>query len=261
MTTLHIIKIGGKIIEEKEKLEKALHAFASIEGHKILVHGGGKRADELCLQLGIEPHMVDGRRITDAATLEIVIMVYAGLINKNIVSGLQALGCNALGLSGADGNAVLVHKREVKQIDYGFAGDIDRVNADSIQALLEAGFTPVFCAITHNGRGQLLNTNADTIAASLATALASRYKVSLTYCFEKAGVLLDPDDEHSVIRELNPEKYEEYKARGIITAGMLPKLDNAFDTLRKGVNEVIIGGLEAIGTGKGTVVGGSSSRQ
>ena len=196
---LHILKIGGKLIENPPRLERLLSDFTNLNGHKILVHGGGKRASQLCHALSIEPKMIEGRRITDEPTLEIVTMVYAGLINKNIVSQLQALGCNAIGLSGADGNAILAHKRIVKTIDYGFAGDIDAVNTNTIAGLVNLNLTPVFCAITHNGKGQLLNTNADTIAATLATALVKQYDVHLKYCFEKKGVLSDPDNDDSVI--------------------------------------------------------------
>ena len=206
-----------------------------------MVHGGGKRASELLKALQISPRMHEGRRITDEPTLEVVTMVYAGSINKRIVSLLQALGCNAIGLSGADGNVILAHKRIVQTIDYGFAGDIDQINTPVITSLLNAGLTPVCCAITHDGKGQLLNTNADTIASSLAKALSQEYQVSLKFCFEKKGVLADPEDDHSVISELNPDSYGKYRSEGIITDGMIPKLDNAFAALQAGVSEVIIG--------------------
>lgn len=251
---LHILKIGGKLIEDPGRLNNVLANFSQLEGHKILVHGGGKRANQLCQQLSIEPKMIEGRRITDEPTLEIVTMVYAGLINKNIVSQLQALGCNAIGLSGADGNAILAHKRLVKTIDYGFAGDIDQVNEQTISGLVSIGLTPVFCAITHDGKGQLLNTNADTIAATIATALATKYEVHLKYCFEKNGVLRDPQDETSVITRLDPHRYQAYQNSGIINEGMIPKLDNAFGALSNGVSEVIIGSPSSVFDGTGTVL-------
>lgn len=254
MLKLSILKIGGKLIEDKVRLSTVLSDFAKLDGHKILVHGGGKRANQLCQALSIEPKMVEGRRITDEPTLEIVTMVYAGLINKNIVAQLQALGCNAIGLSGADGNAILAHKRVVKTIDYGFAGDIDQVNVDTLSGLVSLGLTPVFCAITHNGKGQLLNTNADTIAATLATALASTYQIHLMYCFEKRGVLYDPEDDSSVISKLDPHRYRSYQKSGVINEGMIPKLDNAFGALSHGVQEVIIGSPESVFNSTGTVL-------
>lgn len=253
-TPLHLLKIGGKLIEDQEKLTFVLDRFSKLEGAKVLVHGGGKRANQLCTQLSIEPKMVDGRRITDAPTLEVVTMVYSGLINKNIVSQLQALGCNAIGLSGADGNTILAHKRVVKTIDYGFAGDIDEVNSSTIAGLISLGLIPVFCAITHDGKGQLLNTNADTIAATLATALAGEYEVHLKYCFEKQGVLSEPANERSVIKRLDPHRYQAYRQNGVINEGMIPKLDNAFGALSRGVEEVIIGNPKTIFDGTGTVL-------
>lgn len=240
---LHIIKIGGNVIDNSENLHHFLKDFTALDGYKILVHGGGKVATQLSEELGIEPKLVDGRRITDIETLRIVTMVYGGLINKNIVAQLQRFGTNAIGVTGADGNLIRTNKRPVKSIDYGFVGDIDdnSVDPESIGKLLNAGFTPVFCAITHDGEGQLLNTNADTIAAALAVALSKLYETTLIYCFEKKGVLHDINDEESVIRDIDPERYEELKELQIIHSGMLPKLDNAFTAINCGVKAVIIG--------------------
>ncbi len=243
---LTVVKIGGKVLEIPEKLTLALQYFVSIEGPKILVHGGGKQANVIIKALDIEPKMLNGRRITDAATLEVVTMVYAGLVNKTVVSELQSLGCNALGLSGADGNMIRAHKRIVTTTDYGFAGDIDEINAKGLQQLLELGFCPCFCAITHDQKGQLLNTNADTIASSVARAMAKGYEVELQFCFEKGGVLTDPDDDSSVIPELTSESYQQYKVDGIISAGMIPKLDNAFAAIEAGVYQISIGHIEAL---------------
>ena len=216
--------------------------FAEINGPKILVHGGGKGASDMMKNLGIAPQMVNGRRITDAATLDIVTMFYAGKTNKQLVAALQGLGTNALGLSGPDGNVILATKRLVREIDYGFVGDLNEtsVNAELIQQFLRLGLTPVFCAINHDGHGQLLNTNADTIAASLAKALSKEYAVSLHFCFEKRGVLKDVDDDNSIIEKITLANYEELKESGIIFEGMLPKLENAFEALQFGVNKVII---------------------
>ena len=237
---LVIVKIGGKLVEDKERLADLLKDFTNLDSKKILVHGGGKSASQLIEKLGLEPKMVGGRRITDAASLEVVTMVYAGLINKNVVAQLQALGINALGLSGADLNSIQAHKRIVDQIDYGFAGDIDQVNATILGVLLEENICPVFCAITHDKNGQLLNTNADTIAAELAKAMAANYQVKLIYCFEKPGVLSNPLDDSSVIKQINPIAYESYKSDGTIADGMIPKMDNAFQALKHNVAEVYI---------------------
>ncbi|MEL6941569.1 MAG: acetylglutamate kinase [Bacteroidota bacterium] len=247
--TLKILKIGGQVFENKRDFAQLTETFANWDDRKILVHGGGKRASAMAEQLGIEPKMYNGRRITDDATLEIVVMVYAGLINKKVVSHLQTLNCNALGMTGADLNSIQAHKRIVKEVDFGWAGDIDEVNDQMLQKILELGITPVFCAITHDKKGQLLNTNADTIAATLATALSTFYQVSLNYCFDRPGVLLDASDDQSVIPELNFETYEKYKDEGIIAGGMLPKLDNAFASLRQGVSEVILSGVSNLGKG------------
>lgn len=246
MDTLYVIKIGGNIIDDEARLSSFLRSFASIEEKKILVHGGGKLATKLAAALGIEQQIVDGKRITDAETLRIVTMVYAGYINKNIVAQLQANGCNAIGLSGADGNLIKAHKRIHPTIDYGFVGDIDSVNAGLIQNLLENDMTVVAAPITQDGKGQLLNTNADTIAQEIAKALSNTYQVQLIYSFEKKGVLLDMNDEHSVIPEINAAYYQELKKKQLIFAGMLPKLDNAFSALQNGVNKVIIGKAEQL---------------
>ena len=246
---LHIIKIGGNVIDNSESLHHFLKDFTALDGYKILVHGGGKVATQLSETLGIEPKLVDGRRITDIETLRVVTMVYGGLINKNIVAQLQRFGTNSIGLTGADGNFIRTKKRPVKTIDYGFVGDIDEksINPDNLKKLLEAGFTPVFCAITHDGEGQLLNTNADTIASALAVALSELYETTLIYCFEKKGVLHDINDEESVIRDIDPERYEELRKKEIIHSGMLPKLDNAFTAINCGVKAVIIGHSDDLG--------------
>lgn len=243
MEKLYVIKVGGNILDDPEQLEGFLAAFASISGAKILVHGGGKIASAIGRKLGIEPVLVDGRRITDAETLELVTMVYGGLINKNLVATLQKNGCNAIGLTGPDANIIPAVKRPVQSIDYGFAGDItnpESINSDVLEVLLDAGLTPVFAPLTHDGNGTMLNTNADTIAAALATALAQKYDVELLYLFEKKGVLRDVINEDSVIPNITETKYEQLKNEGIIAAGMLPKLDNAMLALRQGVKQVHI---------------------
>jgi acetylglutamate kinase len=238
---LHIIKIGGNVINDEASLSEFLKDFAQVSGKKILVHGGGRKASELLKSIGIEPKMVGGRRITDQATLEVVTMVYAGLINKNIVAQLQQNNCNAIGLSGADGNSIKAHKRLVKDIDYGFAGDVDAIENKTFKVLLDNELTPVLCAITHDKKGQLLNTNADTITSEVATALSNDYEVTITYCFEKKGVLTDINNDDSVIEKIDTQKYESLKNDGIISDGMLPKLENCFYALNKGVSKIIIG--------------------
>lgn len=243
MNQLTVVKIGGNVIDDPAKLSDFLQQFAALKGAKILVHGGGKLATQLSASLGIEAKMVDGRRITDAKTLRLVTMVYAGWINKNIVTQLQSQSCNAIGLSGADAGLITAKKRPVKEIDYGFVGDLDAssVSAEGLKNLLDQGLMPVFSAITHDGEGQLLNTNADTIASALATAMAAHYATTLVYCFEKKGVLKDVNDNDSVIESINPKSYAEWKSQGAIHSGMLPKLDNAFSAIEQGVQRVIIG--------------------
>lgn len=244
MSKLYVIKIGGNIIDDENKLKLFLKEFSAIKENKILVHGGGKLATRLSEKLGIEQKLVDGRRITDAETLKIVTMVYAGYINKNIIAQLQANGCNATGLSGADGNAILAHKRVKSNIDYGFAGDIDKVNTSLIQNLLEQNITLVFAPVTHDGHGQLLNTNADTVAQEIGAAMSSLYDVHLVYGFEKSGVLLDAEDDNTVINEINSTYYARLKSENVIFAGMIPKLDNAFKAIDQGVKKIIIGKAE-----------------
>ncbi|MBD1396095.1 acetylglutamate kinase [Pontibacter sp. JH31] len=246
---MYIIKIGGNVLDNPERLQRFLIDFAALPGPKLLVHGGGKIASTIGLQLGIAPQYVEGRRLTDAETLRVVTMVYAGLINKNVVAQLQALGCNAIGMTGADANAIPATKRPVKAIDYGFAGDVggpETINATAIQALLQAGLTPVFAPLTHDGKGSLLNTNADTIASVLATALAPFYTVKLVYCFEKRGVLANAAEDDSVIPHIDEHTYQHLKATGVVKDGMVPKLDNAFAALEQGVKAVLIGEAEAL---------------
>ena len=241
MEKISIIKIGGNIIDNEVNLASFLNAYAAVEGKKILIHGGGKLATKMAADLNIPQQMVDGRRITDAATLKIVTMVYAGYINKNIVAALQSKNIQALGICGADANIIRAHKRINASTDYGFVGDIDVVDSEKIVKLLEAGLSLVVAPITHDGAGQLLNTNADTMAQAIATAISSIYEVSLVYSFEKKGVLSDIYNNDSVISVINPENYASLKAGGQVNEGMIPKLDNAFEALQNGVNRVIIG--------------------
>lgn len=252
MDRLTIIKVGGKVVEEPESLDALLDQFKKISGNKILVHGGGRTATEVAKKLGIETKMVEGRRITDADMLEVVTMVYGGLVNKKIVAGLQARGMNAIGLTGADLNLIKAHKRPVKYIDYGFVGDVDDVDPAELRLLINENVIPVVAPITHDGMGQLLNTNADTIASELATELSNYYKVYLFYCFEKKGVLVNPDDESTVIYDLDLPLFNKYKTEGIISDGMIPKLENGFRAKMKGVQEILITNPENISTGRGT---------
>lgn len=258
MEKLYVIKIGGNIIDDDELLSAFLKKFGLVKSKKILVHGGGKLATRMAEKMGISQKMIEGRRITDADTLKIVTMVYAGLLNKQIVAELQSLNCNACGFSGVDGNSILAHKRENTGIDYGYAGDIDRVNTAWFNMLLSAGIAIVVAPITHDGKKQLLNTNADTIAQEIAKSMGSFYDVSLVYSFEKSGVLLDVEDDESVIQILNRKTYGELKESNKIFAGMIPKLDNAFKAIREGVHQVIIGkgeNLDLLITGKsGTTI-------
>ncbi|MGW9684147.1 acetylglutamate kinase [Flagellimonas sp. 2504JD1-5] len=238
---LSIVKIGGNVIEDPKGLSHLLGLFSKIDGHKILVHGGGKKATEIGNKLGIESKMINGRRITDSESLDVTIMVYGGLVSKKITAQLQALNCNALGMSGADANAIKAHKRPVKEVDFGWVGDVDAVNSDGISKLLQAGFTPIFCALTHDGKGQLFNTNADTIASELAIGLSSEFETTLYYCFEKKGVLRDVEDENSVIQHINSETYKSLLVEGVIADGMLPKMHNCFHALQHNVKKVCIG--------------------
>ncbi len=249
-----IIKVGGKIVEEKETLNKLLSDFSGISGRKILVHGGGRSATALASRLGIETKMVDGRRITDNDMLEVVTMVYGGLVNKNIVAGLQARGINAIGLTGADGNTMLSDKRPVKDIDYGFVGDVKAVNVEFISSLLDSGITPVLAPLTHDGKGQMLNTNADTIAGETAKAMASKYDVTLIFCFEKPGVLLHEDDDNSVIPHITHNDFSLLVENGTISGGMIPKIQNAFKALQAGVTSVLITKASALDTLTGTTI-------
>jgi len=244
MQRLLVIKIGGNIIDNEAMLQQVLQQAAALQEPFVLVHGGGKLATQLAETMGLPQQMVEGRRITDAASLKVVTMVYAGHINKTIVAQLQALGCKATGICGSDGNAILAHKRVHATIDYGFAGDVDTVNASFFLSLLQLGQTVVVAPITHNGQGQLLNTNADTIAQEIAKALGNHVAVELIYTFEKPGVLLDANDDSTVIPSINPITYHELKAAGKIFAGMIPKLDNAFAALQSGVQKVVIGQAE-----------------
>lgn len=244
MESLYVIKIGGNIVDNPALLTTCLQAFSKVKGQAILVHGGGKMATSMAQSMGVEQTMIEGRRITDEATLKIVTMVYAGYINKNIVAQLQALGVNAMGLSGVDGNLIQAHKRNNTNVDYGFVGDIDTVNTDLVIQLLSTNIKLVVAPITHDGKGQLLNTNADTIAQSLATALVSKYKVHLIYSFEKEGVLKDINDLSSVIARMDKPLYGSLKDQKLIFEGMIPKIDNAFEALDNGVASVIIGKAE-----------------
>ena len=238
---LSIIKIGGNIIEDDTSLNAFLKLFSTVEGKKILVHGGGKSATAMASKVGIESKMVNGRRITDKETLEVITMVYGGLVNKNMVAKLQALQIDAIGLTGADINSIKSNKRQVTNIDYGFVGDVKEVASNSIDRLIKANFTPVFCAITHDGNGQLLNTNADTIASKVAIGMSKKYETTIYYCFELNGVLRNINDQNSVVKYLNINTYNKLLKDGNIADGMLPKLENCFDALKNGVSKVNMG--------------------
>ena len=247
-----IIKVGGKIVEDSENLGNILDRFARIEGGKVLIHGGGRSATRMAERLGIESRMVDGRRITDSDTLQVVTMVYGGLVNKNIVAQLQARGVNALGLTGADCNIIRAQKRPATTIDYGFVGDVEHADGDMLSRFIEQGIAPVVAPLTHDGKGNLLNTNADTMAAETAKALASLYDVTLIYCFEHLGVMRNPDDANSLIPAITRESYRTLLAGGIISGGMIPKIDNAFNAIENGVKEVVITRADAIDGTQGT---------
>ena len=251
---LTIVKVGGKIVEEEESLTRLLNDFSHINGAKILVHGGGRSATKIASALGIESQMVNGRRITDKDMLQVVTMVYGGLVNKNIVANLQARHVNALGLTGADMNAIHSHKRPVKDVDYGFVGDVDLVNGDLLADLIHKGIVPVMAPLTHDGEGHILNTNADTIAGETAKALAAHFDVTLIYSFEKKGVLKDAHDDESFIPHINEDEFRQYVADGIIQGGMIPKLENAFDAIHAGVSKVIITEATAIDGKQGTII-------
>lgn len=240
MEKLTIVKVGGKICEEPDTLSSLLNDFAAIEGKKLLVHGGGRLATRMAERMGISTHMVDGRRITDDAMLEVVTMVYGGLVNKNIVAGLQARGVNALGMTGADMNILLSDKRPVKTVDYGWVGDVKKACPSALKKLIDEDVVPVIAPLTHDGKGHILNTNADTMAGETAIALARYYSVQLVYCFEKEGVLRNENDDSSVIPAIDAQMYNELREQGIVSGGMLPKLDNAFATLDAGVEKVLI---------------------
>ena len=254
MEKLTIIKVGGKIVEEQQSLEQLLNDFANISGNKLLVHGGGRSATQIAAQLGIETQMVDGRRVTDANMLRVVTMVYGGLVNKNIVAQLQAHHINAMGLTGADLDVIRSHKREPNPIDFGFVGDIDKVDGGRLAHLINAGIIPIMAPLTHDGKGHLLNTNADTIAGEVAKALTPYYNISLIFCFEKAGVMRDVDDETSVIPHINTSDFKQLADNGTIQGGMIPKIQNAIEALDAGVKEVIITKATTIDGSRGTKI-------
>lgn len=254
MEKLTLVKVGGKIVEEKETLDALLASFNSLDGLKVLVHGGGRSATKIAEQLGIETKMVNGRRITDEAMLKVVTMVYGGLVNKNIVAKLQSMGLNALGLTGADLGYMTSDKRPVKDVDYGFVGDVKKVDSDILADLIAKGVVPVLAPLTHDGKGNLLNTNADTIAGEAAKALAKHFDVTLVFCFEKKGVLRDENDDDSVIEDIGKADFEKYVADGTIQGGMIPKLENAFAAIDAGVKQVVITKADQLGKNTGTTV-------
>ena len=254
MESLTLLKVGGGVVEEPNSLEKFLDDFAKVEGQKVLVHGGGRSATKMAERLGVETQMVNGRRITNAPMLQVVTMVYGGLVNKNIVVQLQSRGVDALGLTGADMNYMLADKRKNAEIDYGFVGDVKKVDAGKLQNLINQNIVPILAPLTHDGQGNLLNTNADTIAGEAAKALAKLYDVTLVFCFEKKGVLLDENDDDSVIPTLNKEEFLRYVESGVIQGGMIPKLQNAFEALEAGVKRVIITKADEINKNSGTTI-------
>lgn len=255
MEKLTIVKVGGAVVEDESQLSQLLTNFSAIPGKKLLVHGGGRRATKVASELGIESKMVNGRRITDAKTLEVVTMVYGGLVNKNLVAQLQACGVNALGLTGADIDIIRSHKRPIKDgIDYGFVGDVNYANGEMLNTLIQANITPVIAPLTHDGHGNILNTNADTMASETAKALAPFFDVTLIFAFEKAGVLQDPDDDYSVIPVINKQLYQQYVEKGIISGGMMPKIENALAAIEAGVSKVVITLATAINGNSGTII-------
>lgn len=251
---LTIIKVGGKIVEDAKRLQQLLNDFSQLTGHKLLVHGGGRLATQMATQLGIESKMITGRRITDEATLRVVTMVYAGLVNKNIVAQLQKLGINAIGLTGADMNVIQAQKRPIETIDYGFVGDVNKVNEKALKECLKQKIVPVMSPLSHDGEGNLLNTNADTIASEIAKALSPHFKVKLIYCFEKKGVLLNPEDDDSVLSRLNRKEIEKYIQQGVIKDGMLPKIENALKAVECGVEQVVITSADSFLCDSGTTI-------
>ena len=252
---LTIVKVGGAVVEDEAQLSQLLKDFSAIEGRKVLVHGGGRKATKVAEALGIESKMVGGRRITDADMLSVVTMVYGGLVNKNLVARLQANGVNALGLTGADMNVIHSHRRPIKDgIDFGFVGDVDKANGQMLSKLIEEGITPVMAPLTHDGQGNILNTNADTIASETAKALAPYYDVTLIFSFEKKGVLRNPDDDDSVIPIITRADFINYKADGTISGGMLPKIENALGAIDSGVSRVIITLATALDGQSGTII-------
>jgi len=248
---LTVVKIGGNIIDNSIELAKFLTDFSKIDGFKILVHGGGKLATKMAESIGLKPQLIDGRRITDAPMLDVAVMTYAGAINKNIVAQLQAQNCNAIGFSGADGNLIQSEKRNHPTIDFGFVGDVKKVNSELLISLISLGITNVFSAITHDKKGQLLNTNADTIASEIAISMSVIFEVSLIYCFEKQGVLVDSENENSVIKNINEKDYTELIENKTIHSGMIPKMDNCFYALKNGVDKVIIGNPSVVSNKNG----------
>lgn len=254
MERITVVKIGGNVIDDPAALKRFLAAFTALPGAKILVHGGGKLATRLAERLELKVQLVEGRRITDKGTLDVVTMVYAGLVNKQVVAGLQAAGCNALGLSGADGNIVRARRRSPQPVDYGFVGDIERVDAELLSRLLAAGLTPVFSAIMHDGEGGLLNCNADSVASAIACAAARIAPTDLVFCFEKQGVLRNPDDEESLIAEITAESFEALRAEGVISRGMVPKVENALKAVEEGVRSVAIKHADNLLEDKGTTI-------
>lgn len=252
---LTIVKVGGAVVEDEQQLSQLLRDFSAIAGRKVLVHGGGRRATQVAQSLGIESHMVNGRRITDGQMLQVVTMVYGGLVNKNLVARLQANGVNALGLTGADIDVIRSHRRPLKDgIDFGYVGDVDKADGTVLSRLIEMGITPVLAPLTHDGQGQMLNTNADTIAAETAKALAPFYEVTLIYSFEKKGVLRDPLDDDSVIHVITRDDFQRYVADGTVAGGMIPKLENAFQAISEGVARVNITLATAIDGQHGTMI-------
>ena len=250
-----VVKVGGAVVEDEAQLTLLLKHFSAISGRKVLIHGGGRRATQVAASLGIESKMVNGRRITDKDMLSVVTMVYGGLVNKNLVARLQANGVNALGLTGADVDVIRSHKRPIKDgVDFGFVGDVDKADGEMLSKLIEAGITPVMAPLTHDGQGNILNTNADTIASETAKALAPYYDVTLIFSFEKKGVLSNPDDDDSVIPNITRADFERYKADGTISGGMLPKIENALSAIEKGVKRVIITLATAIDGESGTII-------